>query len=259
MTSVAPEEHSNSQLGKQRISEARGQREPCGESSAPRRPGAVRPRCPGAATAAFSLINIGFVKPTALPVVITTLLAYGALGQLAVAMWEVLRGNMFGVVAFGTFGCFNLALWYFLVHEAPKIPLAQLPANQALFLAVWAIPAFILWMASFRTNLVINLIFMLATALFIVAAWGNGAGISGLVKASRLDRHRAGRRRMVRLRFGPAQGDLRARDPADPRAEGDARFSTPAPQAPVARRQLTVHRTADRSRGGNTRWASTWQ
>ena len=185
MTSVAPEEHSNAQLGKQRISDAP-------EASGNRSVRALYLADPGPfglaalalPLAAFSWINIGFAKPTALPVVITTLLAYGALGQLAVAMWEVLRGNMFGVVAFGTFGSFNLALWYFLVHEVPKIPPAQLPANQALFLAVWAIPAFILWMASFRTNLVINLIFMLATALFIVAAWGNGAGISGLVKAS---------------------------------------------------------------------------
>jgi len=184
MTSVAPEEHSNAQLGKQRISDAP-------EASGNRSVRALYLADPGPfglaalalPLAAFSWINIGFAKPTALPVVITTLLAYGALGQLAVAMWEVLRGNMFGVVAFGTFGSFNLALWYFLVHEVPKIPPAQLPANQALFLAVWAVPAFILWMASFRTNLVINLIFMLATALFIVAAWGNGAGISGLVKA----------------------------------------------------------------------------
>ena len=245
MTSVAPEEHSNAPLGKQRISDAP-------EASGNRSVRALYLADPGpfglAALAlpllAFSWINIGFAKPTALPVVITTLLAYGALGQLAVAMWEVLRGNMFGVVAFGTFGSFNLALWYFLVHEVPKIPLAQLPANQALFLAIWAIPAFILWMASFRTNLVINLIFMLATALFIVAA-GERRRDFRPGEGERLDRHRAGRRGLVRLRFGPAQGDLRARDPADPRAEGDARFSTPAPQAPVARRQLTVHPTAD--------------
>lgn len=185
MTTVVHDGHNNGQLNKQRISDAP-------QASENRSVRALYLADPGpfGLTAlalpllAFSWINIGMAKPTAIPVVITTLLAYGALGQLAVAMWEVLRGNMFGVVAFGTFGCFNLALWYFLVHEVPKIPLAQLPANQALFLAVWAIPAFILWMASFRTNLVINLIFMLATALFILAAWGNGAGISDLVKAS---------------------------------------------------------------------------
>ena len=134
--------------------------------------------------AALSWINIGMAKPTTIPVVLTTLLLYGGLGQFAVAMWEVLRGNMFGVVAFGTFGCFNLALWYFFTYEMPKIPAAQQPANLALFLGLWAIPAFILWIASFRTTLVINLIFMFATALFAVAAWGNGASDAGLVKAS---------------------------------------------------------------------------
>ena len=123
-------------------------------------------------------------KPTTIPVVLTTLLLYGGLGQFAVAMWEMLRGNTFGVVAFGTFGCFNLSLWYFFTNEMPKIPLAQQPANLALFLGLWAIPAFILWIASFKTTLVINLIFMLATVLFILAAWGNGASDAGLVKAS---------------------------------------------------------------------------
>jgi uncharacterized protein len=133
--------------------------------------------------AALSWINIGMAKPTAITVVLATLLAYGALGQLAVAMWEVLRGNVFGVVAFGTFGCFNLALWYFFSYQLPKIPAGQRPADLALFLGIWAIPAFILWVASFRTNLVINLIFMLATALFVVAAWGNYDGDSAMVKA----------------------------------------------------------------------------
>ena len=134
--------------------------------------------------AALSWINIGMAKPTTIPVVLTTLLLYGGLGQFAVAMWEMLRGNTFGVVAFGTFGCFNLSLWYFFTNEMPKIPPAQQPANLALFLGLWAIPAFILWIASFKTTLVINLIFMLATVLFILAAWGNGASDAGLVKAS---------------------------------------------------------------------------
>ena len=134
--------------------------------------------------AALSWINIGMAKPTTIPVVLTTLLLYGGLGQFAVAMWEMLRGNTFGVVAFGTFGCFNLSLWYFFTNEMPKIPPAQQPANLALFLGLWAIPAFILWIASFKTTLVINLIFMLATVLFILAAWGQGASNAGLVKAS---------------------------------------------------------------------------
>jgi len=134
--------------------------------------------------AALSWINIGYSKPTAIPVVLTTLLVYGALGQFAVAMWEVLRGNMFGVVAFGTFGCFNLALWHFFTYQMPKISPSARPSDLALFLGLWAIPAFILWVASLRTTLVINLIFMLATALFVVAAWGEGATNVNMIKAA---------------------------------------------------------------------------
>jgi uncharacterized protein len=133
---------------------------------------------------ALSLINIGAVKPTTLPVFLTTALIFGGLAQFVVAMWEVRRGNTFGVVAFGTFGCFNLAVWYFFNFGLTKIPSADHAAALELFLGLWAIPAFILWVASFRTTLVVNLIFMLATVLFVVAAIGNGEGSETLVRIS---------------------------------------------------------------------------
>src|SRR4051795_3327668 len=98
---------------------------------------------------ALSLINIGAVKPTTLPVFLTTALIFGGLAQFVVAMWEVRRGNTFGVVAFGTFGCFNLAVWYFFNFGLTKIPSADHAAALELFLVLWAIPAFILWVASF--------------------------------------------------------------------------------------------------------------
>jgi uncharacterized protein len=133
---------------------------------------------------ALSWINIGRVSPAVLPVVLTTILFYGGVGQFVVAMWEMRRGNTFGAVAFGTFGLFNVSVWYYFTHALPAIPLTQQRNAAALFLGLWAIPAFIVWIASFRTTLVVNLIFMLATALFILAAWGNGAGNNGLVKAA---------------------------------------------------------------------------
>jgi succinate-acetate transporter protein len=133
---------------------------------------------------ALSLINIGAVTATALPVFLTTALIFGGVGQFVVAMWEVRRGNTFGVVAFGTFGCFNLAVWYFFNFGLTKVPPADHPSALALFLWLWAIPALILWVASFRTTLVVNLIFLLATALFVVAAIGNGEGAESLVRIS---------------------------------------------------------------------------
>ena len=133
---------------------------------------------------AFSWISIGQVEPTLIPVVLSMLLLYGGIGQFVVAMWEMKRGNTFGVAAFGTFGCFNLAAWYFFSYGLPKIPEKEHPAALALFLAVWAIPALILWIASFRTTIVVNLIFGLATALFIFAALGQGQENETLVKIS---------------------------------------------------------------------------
>jgi succinate-acetate transporter protein len=131
---------------------------------------------------ALSLINIGLVKATAMPVVFTTLLFYGGLGQAAVAIWEVRRNNPFAVVAFGTFGCFNIAAWYFMTEQLPGIPAADHDTALALSMGVWAIPAALLWIASFRTTRVVNIIFMLATVLLTVAAIGNGTGNETITK-----------------------------------------------------------------------------
>ena len=133
---------------------------------------------------ALSWINIGQAKATVLPVVLTTILLYGGIGQFVVAMWEVRRGNTFGVAAFGTFGLFNVSVWYFFTHALGTIPPADRPSALALFLALWAVPAFILWVASLRTTLVVSLIFGLATVLFVLAAWGNGNADATLIKLS---------------------------------------------------------------------------
>jgi uncharacterized protein len=133
---------------------------------------------------ALSWINIGMIKPTAMPVVLATILLYGGLGQFVVAMWAVRLGNTFAVAAFGTFACFNISFWYFFTHGLVTIPPAAQPAALALFLGIWAIPAFILFVASFRTTLVVFLIFGLATVLFIVAAVGQYQASDALIKTS---------------------------------------------------------------------------
>src|SRR4051794_12028696 len=131
---------------------------------------------------ALGLINTGVTSATAFPVVLTTILFYGGIGQLLVAMWEVARGNTFGVMDFGTFGCFNIAFWHFFSYNLAKIPEPEHPGALALFLGLWAVPAFLLWIASFRTTLVVNAIFLLATLLLVAAAIGNGSGSEALTR-----------------------------------------------------------------------------
>src|SRR4051794_21979807 len=131
---------------------------------------------------ALGLINVGVTSATAIPVVLTTILFYGGIGQLLVAMWEVARGSTFGAMAFGTFGCFNIAFWHFFSYNLGKIPEAEHAGALALFLGLWAVPALLLWIASFRTTLVINAIFLLATLLLTIAAIGNGSGSETLIK-----------------------------------------------------------------------------
>ena len=131
---------------------------------------------------ALSLINIGWLSPVNIPVVLTTILIYGGVGQFVTSMWEVRRGNSFGVAAFGTFGLFNVAVWHFLSFELPKIPPAQQGEASAFFIGLWAIPALVLFIAALRTTLVVSIIFGLATLLFVFAAWGDASGTQSLTK-----------------------------------------------------------------------------
>jgi uncharacterized protein len=56
-------------------------------------------------TFVLSVFNTGMIK-TGAGVVLGLALAYGGIGQFAAGMWEFVKGNTFGAVAFASFGAF---------------------------------------------------------------------------------------------------------------------------------------------------------
>jgi uncharacterized protein len=131
----------------------------------------------------LNVINAGWLPLSAMPAVLPLAFFAGGIAQLIAAAAEFRRGNTFGATAFGSYGVFWLALVGFLGVEAPKFP-SPTAANHALavFLLCWLIWTVLLWVATFRVSLVLNLLFLNLIGVFACLAAGLGFGDTAVVQ-----------------------------------------------------------------------------
>src|SRR6266511_766700 len=97
-------------------------------------------------TFVLSMFNAGLVGEAGEPVVLGLALAYGGGAQLLAGMWEFRKGNTFGATAVG------------------------------LYLIAWGIFTFYMWIASFRTNTAVMVVFLLLWITFVLLGIGDAAG-----------------------------------------------------------------------------------
>ena len=138
----------------------------------------------GFATTTFmlSMINTGIVPAATTPVVFGVAFMFGGLAQLIAGIICFRNGNVFGGVLFGGFGAFWLSLWAIADFFLKAVPLLQVGHALGLFLYGFGIFATIMFLASFRTNVVVVVaLALLAATLFVLGAANYGAS-SGLVK-----------------------------------------------------------------------------
>ena len=130
----------------------------------------------------LNVINAGWLPQSAIPAVLPLAFFGGGIAQLIAAAGEFRRGNTFGVTAFGSYGVFWLALAGFLGVEEPKFPSPAAASHAlAVFLLCWLIWTVLLWVATFRVSLVLNLLFLNLIAVFAFLAAGLGFGNTTLV------------------------------------------------------------------------------
>jgi uncharacterized protein len=130
----------------------------------------------------LNVINAGWLPQSAMPAVLPLAFFAGGIAQLIAAAWEFRRGNTFGVTAFGSYGVFWLALVGFLALEEPKFPSPAAASHAlAVFLMCWLIWTVLLWVASFRVSLVLNLLFLNLIGVLAFLATGLGFGNTTLV------------------------------------------------------------------------------
>ncbi|HTX83268.1 MAG TPA: acetate uptake transporter [Streptosporangiaceae bacterium] len=155
--------------------------------------GAARPGMadPGAwavtafATTSFMLgmYNAHLINAGGAAIVIPVALFFGGLIQIIVGVLEVMRGNVFGAVVFGTYGPFWVIYGVLLTIYASAIPASAIDSALALFLAMFAVITFYFVIASLRTDMVLVGVFALIFIGLVLLAIGAGAANVDLTKA----------------------------------------------------------------------------
>ena len=129
-------------------------------------------------TFVLSMFNAGRVGKAGEPVVLGLALAYGGVAQLLAGMWEFRKGNTFGATAFSSYGAFWVSYWAFVAFFAKGVPNTAV----GLYLIAWGIFTFYMWIASFRTTLAVNVVFLLLWITFLLLGIGAASETDGITK-----------------------------------------------------------------------------
>jgi succinate-acetate transporter protein len=119
-------------------------------------------------------------------------LAYGGFVQLLAGMWEFIRKNTFGALAFSSYGAFWIA-YYVLVKFVISSTTTDLPVVVGTFLLGWTIFTAYMTIAAMRTSGAVLLVFVLLTVTFVLltvgafqskTGWTHAGGYLGLATAA---------------------------------------------------------------------------
>jgi len=106
-------------------------------------------------------------------------LIYGGTAQFAAGMWEFVRKNTFGALAFTSYGAFWIGLY--ILIKIPAVPAGT--DTLFVYLLAWTIFTAYMTIAASKTNMAVFAVFIALTLTFVALTIGNeGAGSSGWVK-----------------------------------------------------------------------------
>jgi len=120
----------------------------------------------------LSTVNTNMLGASVQTVVLGLALFYGGLAQLLAGMWEFVKGNTFGAVAFSSFGAFWMSFWYLLNHLPEKAQAKDVLHGVALYLLVWTIFTAYMTVAATRTSGAVLAVFVLLTLTFLALTIG---------------------------------------------------------------------------------------
>jgi succinate-acetate transporter protein len=132
-------------------------------------------------TFVLSVYNAGLIG-SGEGVVLGLALAYGGIAQLLAGMWEFVKGNTFGAVAFSSYGAFWISFWYLLNHIPTDAKGHDLTHGIGLYLLAWGIFTAYMFIASTQTTGAIMAVFAALTLTFIALAIGNFGSSTDWVK-----------------------------------------------------------------------------
>lgn len=135
----------------------------------------------------LSMINAGWFDAHAMGMVIALAMAFGGTAQMVAGVLEYPRGNTFGTVAFFSYGAFWWSFALFAHYFGAQVPAAFV----GWYLFMWGVFTFYMWVATFRANRALQLVFLFLWLTFVVLAigtWTNASitvagGYLGLITA----------------------------------------------------------------------------
>lgn len=140
-------------------------------------------------TFCLSSANANLWKGAGVLAALSLALIYGGVAQILAGMWEFVRKNTFGALAFTSYGAFWIGL-YLLLNVQKGGGTAD---AVAIYLLAWTIFTLYMLVASMKTNVGLFLVFVALEVTFIfltIGAWGAGhssmtkiGGWTGLVTA----------------------------------------------------------------------------
>ncbi|MHB1953582.1 MAG: acetate uptake transporter [Sulfobacillus sp.] len=119
----------------------------------------------------LSMINAGWYSASALGMVIALAMAYGGTAQMVAGVLEFRRGNTFGTVAFFSYGAFWWSFALFAHYFGSTVPASFI----GWYLFVWGIFTFYMWVATLKTTMALQLVFLALWITFVllaIGAWG---------------------------------------------------------------------------------------
>ncbi|HEX3337456.1 MAG TPA: acetate uptake transporter [Jatrophihabitans sp.] len=115
-------------------------------------------------------------------VVLGLALAYGGVAQLLAGMWEFVKGNTFGAVAFSSYGAFWLSFWYLLNHLPTDAAGRDLDHGLGVYLLGWGIFTLYMFIASIRVSGAVMAVLAALTLTFFALSIGNFITSDGWTK-----------------------------------------------------------------------------
>ncbi len=122
-------------------------------------------------TFCLSSANANLWKGAGVTAAISLAFFYGGIAQLLAGMWEFLRKNTFGALAFSSYGAFWLSLYAFINWQKGSGP------SLGVFLLGWTIFTLYMTVAANKTSGAVLAVFVLLSITFIfltIGAWGGG-------------------------------------------------------------------------------------
>lgn len=132
------------------------------------------------ATTSFMLgmYNAHLVGSGSLPIMLPLAFFFGGLIQIIVGILEYGRGNIFGMVVFGTYGPFWVIFGAIEIWFAKMATATSVNAGVALFLAMFAVLTFYFFLASLKTDAVLVVVFALIFIGLVFLAIGAQSGVT---------------------------------------------------------------------------------